>query len=85
MYVRAVLGIIDDVALDLWHHDEVELQSVERDNVRSERLATVSLQQGCGKALRVGECGHVEHVGETSVAPLLEESHPLVEIFNPTH
>ena len=52
-------------------------------DVCSERLATESLQQGSGKALRVCERRHPEDIRQASVAPFREKFHPLLEVLDP--
>lgn len=83
MHVRSFLGVVSDVASDLGHHYEVELKSVEGDDVRSKRLATEPLEKSGGEALRVREGWHIEYIRQTSVAPLCEELHSFFEVLNP--
>jgi len=84
VHVRSLLGVVSDVAPDLGHHDEVELKSVEGDDVRSERLATEPLEKSSGEALRVRESWHIEYIRQTSVAPLCEELHSFFEVLDPS-
>lgn len=83
MHVRSILGVVSDVAPDLGHHDEVELKSIEGDDVRSERLATEPLEKSGGEALRVREGWHIEYIRQTSMAPLCKEMHSFIEVLDP--
>lgn len=82
-YVSSVLGVLADVIHGPRDDSEIELKSINRDDVSSERLAGEALEEGGIESVRVSEGVNAEHVGETLSAPAAEELHSFVEIIEP--